>query len=64
VLVGWCETESLARVENRGAMGVDQVAFQLDSLVEPHAEPDPPKVLATDGLQGTEMPPQAGAEPA
>jgi hypothetical protein len=34
VLVAWCGKSSLATAENLGDMGVDEVAFQLDSLVE------------------------------
>ncbi len=37
VLVAWSAAASLASVENLAAMGVDKVAFNLDSVVEPAA---------------------------
>ncbi len=37
VLMAWCGAESLANAENLGAMGVDQVAFRFDSVLDPSA---------------------------
>lgn len=34
VLVAWCAAESLATAENLATMGVDQIVFRLDSVVE------------------------------
>jgi hypothetical protein len=62
VLVAWCGAGSLATVENLGDMGVDEVAFQLGSLVAQPPEPNQPIGPVTE--EETSMPYQAKAEPA
>lgn len=65
VLVAWCGAASLASAENMSDMGVDEVAFQLDSLVkQPAAAPDPSAAAQKDVLPGLAMPGQTKAEAA
>lgn len=49
VLVAWCGTPSLLTTENLGAMGANEVAFQLESLVKQPSDPDQPIGLGEDG---------------
>jgi len=62
VLVAWCGTGSLATAENLGDMGVDEVAFQLGSLVAQPPETNQP--IGASKEEGTSMPSQAKANPA
>jgi len=64
VLVAWCGAESLASVENRDAMGVDQVAFQLDSLVEQPSDTSQATADDKDHAKGFSTPSQAASKPA
>ena len=61
VLVAWCGAESLATVESVGAMGLDKVAFRLESLVEQPSEPGQPIGQDEGHLQGGSVPSQAEA---
>ena len=49
VLVAWCGSDSLTTTENLGEMGVDKVAFRLDSLVKQPAEKNQPPSPPQDG---------------
>ena len=64
VLVAWCGAASLNSTENLRAMGVDGVAFQLDSLIEQPPEAALPPGLELKGVQGTDIPSKAEAKPA
>lgn len=52
VLVPWCGAVSLASAENLDAMGMDEVAFRLHSVVEPSA-PSKPAGLEEDRVRGS-----------
>jgi predicted PurR-regulated permease PerM len=66
VLVAWCGTPSLLSAENLAAMGVNEVAFRLESLVKQPSEPDQPIGRGEDGegsVQGAGTLPKAEAKP-
>ena len=52
VLVAWCAAASLSSAENLDDMGVDEVAFRLDSLVE--QPPEPGQAIDVDKHGSTE----------
>jgi len=64
VLVAWCGKESLANAANRDAMGVDQVAFRLASLVEEPSDTGQATGDVKDGAKGGATPSQAESKPA
>jgi hypothetical protein len=64
VLVAWSGAGALATVENRAAMGVDEVADRLDSLVAETPEQSQPIGSGKDGLEGAAMASEAEAKPA
>jgi predicted PurR-regulated permease PerM len=64
VLVAWCGAASLDSIENLRAMGVDEVAFKLDSLIEQPPEAALPSGLELKGVLGTDIPSTAEAKPA
>lgn len=64
VLVAWCGTGSLTSKENLGDMGVNEVAFRLDSLMEQTVERNQPPQPESDRVAGAGMSTQAPTETA
>lgn len=62
VLVAWCGTPSLLTAENLAAMGVNEVAFRLESLVTQPSEPDQP-IGQSEGGERWAEPLLTNAEP-
>ena len=64
VLVAWCGAGSLANAENLGDMGVNEVAFRLDALIEHTLERNPPAPSENDRIEGAAVSAEAQAETA
>ncbi|MCW2313262.1 hypothetical protein M2244_003013 [Rhodoferax antarcticus] len=58
VLVTWCAAESLATVQDLATLGVDQIAFLLDSVVKP-SQPSQPSSLEVDREKALRQPSKA-----